>query len=352
MPPCAPLVFHPLDPPDPSAWVQRVGGLVAVPGLLRSLGVAVEPVLAAAGLPAMALDAQSSRIPYAAMLQLLAECAARSRLPHFGLLAGQAWRLQDLGLLGELMRHAPTLGDALRTMVAHQQLNALGGAPVLMEHGHTVELGYVVYHPSPAPLDVVFDTALAAGMELMRALAGPRWCPRRVGLPRAAPADAEPYARHFGCLVRFDAERATLEFAASTMSQAIAGADPQRWRALNAQMRHQGDAQLVPALYRTVRTLLAQGAANRQTTAQQLSLHRRTFNRRLQAQGTGFREILDDVRHVAARQLLRDTALTVIDVAAALGYAEASSFNHAFRRWSGMTPTAWRLAAREDPPAG
>ena len=345
-------MFESLDPPDPSAWVQRVGGLVAVPDLLRSLGVVAEPVLAAAGLPAQALDAPSSRIPYVAMLRLLAACAARSRSPHFGLLAGQAWRLQDLGLLGEMMCHAPTVGDALRTMVAYQQLNALGGAPVLLEQGDTVELGYVVYHPSPGPLDAVFDTALAAGVQLMRSLAGTRWHPRRVGLPRAAPADGDLYTRHFGCPVRFDDERAAFEFDADTMSRPIAGADSQRWRALHAQIRRQGDAQLVPALYRTVRTLLAQGAANRQATAQQLALHRRTFNRRLRAQGTSFREILDDVRHEAARQLLRDTALPVIGVAAALGYAEASSFNHAFRRWSGLAPTAWRLRAREGPPAG
>lgn len=340
-------MFESIAPPDPVAWDQRVGGFVALPGLMRSLGVDPGPVLAAAGLAAQALDAQGSRIPYAAVLRLLAECATRTRTPHFGLLAGQVWRLQDLGLLGELMRHAATVGDALRTMVVYQQLNALGGAPVLLEQGDRVELAYIVYHPSTGPLDAVLDTALAAGLQLMRELCGSRWHPRRVHLPRAAPAFAEVYARHFGCTVCFDAERAALEFTRSTMSRPVAGADPQRLRALQAALRRHADAALVPALYRTVRTLLAQGAANRQATAQQLALHRRTFNRRLREMGTSFREILDDVRHEAARQLLRDTELPVIGVAAALGYAEASSFNHAFRRWSGLTPTAWRCRSRE-----
>lgn len=337
-----------LDLPATDAWAQRVGGFVAVPRLLESLGADAGAVLAAAGLSAHALDAQRECIPYVAVLRLLAECAVRTRTPHFGLLAGEAWRLQDLGLLGELMRHAPTVGDALRLMVAHQQLNTLGGAPVLLERAGSIELGYVVYHPSPGPLDAVFDTALAAGVQLMRALCGPRWHPRRVSLPRSAPADATPYARHFGCVVGFDAERASIEFAAGTMARPIADADPERLRALQAQIRS-GDAQLVPALYRTVRMLLAHGAANREATAQQLELHRRTFNRRLQAQGTSFRQILDGVRHEAARQLLRDTTLPVIGVATALGYSEASSFNHAFRRWSGLSPTAWRCRTRDGP---
>ena len=285
------------------------------------------------------------------MLRLLAECAACTGTPHFGLLAGEAWRVQDLGLLGDLMRHAPTVGEALRTMVAYQQLNAQGGAPVLLEGAQGVELGYVVYHPSPRPLEAVFDTALAVGLQLMRAMCGPRWHPRRVSLPRSAPAAAEVYARHFGCPVRFDAEQAALEFSASVLARPMPEADPQRLRALTDQIAGLGDTQLVPALYRTVRTLLAHGAANRQATAQQLALHRRTFNRRLQAQHTSFRAILDEVRYEAACQLLRDTTLPVIDVAAALGYAEAGSFNHAFRRWSGRSPSAWRRGARHAPPA-
>ena len=338
-----------LAAPDPAAWVQRVGGFVAVPELLRSLGVDPAPVLAAAGLQARALDDAGSRIPYLGVLRLLAECGAHTRMPHFGLLAGQAWRLQDLGLLGELMRHAPTVGDALRTMVAYQQLNGLGGAPVLLELGDTVQLGYVVYQASPGPLDTAFDTALAVGLQLMRELCGPRWHPRWAELPCAALAEAEVYARHFGCPVRFDAEAAAFVFGASTMSRTLEGADPRRWQALHAGLARQAGPQLAPNLYRTVRSLLAQGAVNRQATAQQLALHRRTFNRRLQAQGTSFRAILDEVRHEAARQLLRDTTLPVIDVAAALGYAEASSFNHAFRRWSGQTPTAWRNCSRQAP---
>jgi AraC-like DNA-binding protein len=338
-----------LKQPDSTAWDQRVGGFVALPGLLCALGVAPSEVLVAAGLHGQSLDACSARIPYAAVLRLLTECAAQARTPHFGLLAGQAWRLHDLGLLGELMRHAPTVGEALRTMVVHQQLNAVGGAPVLLELGETVQLSYVVYHPSPGPLDTVFDTALAVGLQLMRELCGPRWHPRWAELPRAAPAEAELYARHFGCPVRFDAEAAALAFDASTMSRKLEGAQPQRWQALKAGLERQVNPQLVPALYRTVRTLLAQGVANRQTTAQQLALHRRTFNRRLRTHGTSFRAVLDEVRHEAARQLLRDTTLPVIDVAAALGYAEASSFNHAFRRWSGQTPTAWRKRSRQSP---
>jgi AraC-like DNA-binding protein len=73
-----------------------------------------------------------------------------------------------------------------------------------------------------------------------------------------------------------------------------------------------------------------------------LAMHRRTLNRRLGAEGTRFRTVVNEVRFEIARQLLADTGLSFGQVAAALDYSEASAFTRAFRRWSGQTPTAWR----------
>jgi AraC-like DNA-binding protein len=38
---------------------------------------------------------------------------------------------------------------------------------------------------------------------------------------------------------------------------------------------------------------------------------------------------------------LQDTQVPLGQIAAVLGYSEASAFTRAFRRWSGRTPTAW-----------
>ena len=55
----------------------------------------------------------------------------------------------------------------------------------------------------------------------------------------------------------------------------------------------------------------------------------------------GFR-FTNEIRFEIARQLLEDTEVPLAQIAAALGYSEASAFTRAFRRWSGQTPTAWR----------
>jgi AraC-like DNA-binding protein len=68
----------------------------------------------------------------------------------------------------------------------------------------------------------------------------------------------------------------------------------------------------------------------------------RTLNRRLLHAGLNVRDIFGSVRFEVSRQLLRDTSLSIGDIAGALGYSETSPFVRAFRRWSGTTPQSWR----------
>ena len=105
-------------------WSQRVGGLVETPALLREFGIDPAAVLAKVGLPAGALDHIDNRIPFDAADALLGECVAITRCAHFGLLVGRRWGLGQFGALGELMRHARTVGEALQSMAVYQRLNS------------------------------------------------------------------------------------------------------------------------------------------------------------------------------------------------------------------------------------
>jgi AraC-like DNA-binding protein len=80
--------------------------------------------------------------------------------------------------------------------------------------------------------------------------------------------------------------------------------------------------------------------------AKLFAVHRRTLNRRLREDGTSFKALLDAIRYEFARQLLRDTPMSTIEVALNLGYSELGPFLRAFRRWSGTSPAAWRAEHR------
>jgi AraC-like DNA-binding protein len=104
--------------------------------------------------------------------------------------------------------------------------------------------------------------------------------------------------------------------------------------------------EVVPQMRRLLRTLLLERKASGDEVAHILSMHRRTLNRRLEAQGTSFQNILDEVRFEAACQLLDATKIPLTEIAASLGYSESSAFSRAFRRWSGEAPSYRRPTNR------
>ena len=76
--------------------------------------------------------------------------------------------------------------------------------------------------------------------------------------------------------------------------------------------------------------------------AQNLHLTSRTLIRRLDAEGTAYKKILEELRRDYSCSLLCDARLTVADVGERLGYREPANFGRAFRNWFGTSPAAWR----------
>lgn len=80
--------------------------------------------------------------------------------------------------------------------------------------------------------------------------------------------------------------------------------------------------------------------------AAKLGLTRRTLQRRLSAHGTTFAALVESLLRNSAQDLLANTAEPVTAVALKLGYADMAHFTRAFRRWTGMAPSAYRRMFR------
>jgi AraC-like DNA-binding protein len=68
----------------------------------------------------------------------------------------------------------------------------------------------------------------------------------------------------------------------------------------------------------------------------------RTLRRRLDDEGTSYRELVEEVRQTLAQELLKTAGMKMEEVAERLGYSDATSFAHAFRRWKGRSPSELR----------
>jgi len=70
-----------------------------------------------------------------------------------------------------------------------------------------------------------------------------------------------------------------------------------------------------------------------------------TLRRRLEDEGSSYRELKDGLRPDMAIDLLCRTSLSVEAIAFGLGYQEVSAFYRAFRHWTGTRPGSYRSGA-------
>jgi AraC-like DNA-binding protein len=164
------------------------------------------------------------------------------------------------------------------------------------------------------------------------------------------PADISEHERIFQCPVRFGAEACRLVIAREVWDTPRTGAEPTLFSVLDAHAKMlleqvpSADV-IVTRVRKAIEVELRGGEPKIDTIARKLAMSPRTLQRRLRDQGLVFNDILDEMRFLAAKSYLAQRDVAGAEVAYLLGFAEQSSFNHAFKRWSGQTPTEYRRQA-------
>lgn len=325
----------------------RVGPLRTIVPLLRELGQDPDAVFLACGLDTTVFDDPERRVPFRAAAEVISRGAALCGREDFGLLIGQRFSLiDDFGLLGQLMWRASTIDQALQDLNRFLYMQDRGSVSYLRPAGEgMVTLGYSIFDADTQGAGLIYDLVMALALRLLQGLAGSRFRPIEVWLAHGAPRQLAPYRRVFGAALKFDAPRSEIHFAERWLQQPLAGADAMQHelvqRAIGA-ARAGVSPGIAASARAAARALLMKGDASATRIAAVLDLHERTLRRRLATEGESLQGIVTQARFEVARQLLSQTQLGMAEIAAALGYAEASAFVRAFRQWAGCTPGRWR----------
>ncbi len=194
-----------------------------------------------------------------------------------------------------------------------------------------------------------FDAALGGFVVFSRWLIKDQgFAPQRVEFTHEPPADSAPYQALFGCAVHFAQPENRLLIAHSDLQRPVPTGDKalvslyDRYIGAQAPL---GESALVARVRQMVAELLPQGEPMLERVADALNMSARTLRRRLQQDGTGFRELLDKLRQELCAQYLVEGRATQKEIAYRLGYTEPSSFHRAFKRWYGVSPGEYRSIA-------
>lgn len=78
------------------------------------------------------------------------------------------------------------------------------------------------------------------------------------------------------------------------------------------------------------------------TLARRLHMSTRTLRRHLSAEGISFKNLLNEIRKKKAQDLLTSTSMPIEKIATEVGYQNVANFYHAFKLWTGITPSIYR----------
>lgn len=324
----------------------RVGPLRPIPILLAEHGLDSAQILSSVGLPPQLFDDPDNLVSFPVLGRLLDTCVNLTRCPHFGLMIGERFTLDSLGILGQLMRNSPTLRDALRLAIQHLELHDRGAVALTLDFGNAqAALGYSLFDGATPAAEQILDGSTAIHYRIFRELCGRAWKPMAVQLSHRRPKSIGQLRRFFGPNLIFDTRISAVVFDARWLDHPIAGADSAAYSAIIQTIKTMEARERTPfasEVRRAVHAMLFSASASTVTLANLFNLHERTLRRRLGAEGETVRKLVSEVRQEIADHLLRDTTLPVSEIASVLRYSDATVFSRAFRSRSHMSPSDWR----------
>lgn len=316
---------------------------------LREAGKDVSAVLAKAGVAAREIEDVAVRLDVSAQIRILDLAAAELGDDVLGFNLARSFDLREIGLAYYIIASSRRLRDAQQNAARYSRIANEG-----------VRLNFSVNETAVIALDYTdvdrrsdrhqIEFWLVTLVRVCRQVTDVRLVPVQVKLRHSragTPADIKAF---LGCDITFDAGADEVHFPAEAAELPIKGHDT----FLNKLLRRYAEEAIASSpilrsgfrgdVERVLALLLPHGKARISEVARELGMSARTLSRRLQGEGVTFAAILDDLRAALARRYLADADLPVTEIAWLLGYRETSSFTHAFKRRTGLSPRQFRAS--------
>jgi AraC-like DNA-binding protein len=334
---------------------------------LRTHNINVDPLLHRAGLSEQELAAAGhnplhrrvSAVGQARFLDYAAEALDDSA---FGLHLAEKTDPRDAGILFYVASGAKDFGEALALFERYFRIvnEAVRLKLTRTGKGIAAEIEF-----AGLPSHVVRQNAefgISVVLKALREIAGRSVRPTRAAFVHARNSDLRDFERFYGCTVEFGRAASEgvssdlLEFSNDALAIPLITADTKLLDALQpfcdmaAKERKTAAGTLRAAVETETERLLPHGKASVQSVAKALAVSVRTLSRRLADEGTTYAEVVDQLRRSLALQYLKDPGVSLAQIAWLLGYEGSTSFNRAFKRWTGHSPSAARNEKRFSAP--
>ncbi|MFV8571490.1 AraC family transcriptional regulator [Marinobacter sp. SBS5] len=263
--------------------------------------------------------------------------------PALGLRMGALTRPVDAGLAGLAAETASTAGQALTTLIRYSLLTSQNsrGEPSII--GQKRQARFYSIQPYNSYNYFVVDSVLATWTQMIRHITGRYDVLESVRIEYPSIGQEEMFESWFRCPVEFSATENSIQLKdsawhhAPTQAHAAMHSKLTNWCEEELTELRQG-WRVADRVRRLMTPLLRGEAPTLETLATKLGTTPWTLQRQLSAEGTGFRQLLDETRKQLAEDYLQETNASLAEIAWLLGFANPPAFHKAYQRWHGISP--------------
>ncbi len=287
-----------------------------------------------------------TRLPLADVVDLLNESIRITGDPALGLRAGELIEAGDFDVLECAARSCSNLRGAIDCLIRYARLMSDAAEVNLIVKGNTSIVRYDIVDAVPIP-PAVNDYVITALINHMRQQTGGKELAHEIRFTHAPTSYLDEYQRVFRTKVVFNQKHNEIRGHPSTLNTPLIRANPRLFAAFELHARR-----LLQALQQkdnigdktraAVLARLKRSEVDMPSVARALSMSVATLRRRLAEENLTFKAIVEELRIELAQRYLSEPGRSIREVAFLLGFSDNVSFNKAFKRWTGMTPSDFR----------
>ena len=265
--------------------------------------------------------------------------------PGIGLKLGAEQRLERSHPAAIAVICSRTFRDALERLGRYKQMTCPEEIRVRSKAEEAAVEFFYVEAKEPQP-DMLVDMVLSWILGVGRRGTDGQIAPLRLELMRDV-QHRELFETHFGCRVRFKADRNALMFRSSDLDRPFVTHNDELLAMIGTQLDSELEARNMRMnVGEHVKNALRRSLAGKRPTledvAKELGLGTRTLQRRLTDAGLTFQQLVEDTRRELACHYLKQSAVELNEAAFLLGFEDSNSFFRAFQVWEGTSPGEWR----------
>jgi AraC-like DNA-binding protein len=313
--------------------------------LAKSIGLNPNELLRLVGIRPDMLHDLENPVPFDSLAKLLHNTARQSGCETIGLRLASKHEIDDFGVISLLIRHQPTLRDALNTFIDYRHILTQSHLLHIDDCGKTTIIREELLSEDIINKRHPIELAVGMAFRLCDELTEKTWRPRSVNFTHTAPEDRTVHGRIFRCKVNFEADFNGIVCDTASLDAPLPSADPAIVRAVSrilGQIPASSQESLVHSVKKLIYLLMPMRRATLEQVALTLGMSVSTLQRRLGDAGTTYMDLLGIVRNELVVPYLSNTGHSLQRISDLLGFANQSSFTRWFIAAFSKTPRSWR----------